>query len=224
MSSGQIGCIVLWGLSFLVSDLLSVSIHQFQADCLQLCEQHYPTVHNRGMRENHLGKALCRRVLSTLQQADFEAALQQYHDDDNLAQPIFKIETTGFIIWVIAHRLVSANLACRDALIQSVNTAYRQTCQDKQHHLLIVSDHWFDRSRASKEVPAWWLGQVPENIDDYLADGIRLQEPTQVLPECLQQTYRLPEGIHQVHHPLKRHGSDKIVHKYILLTAYYRMQ
>jgi len=175
------------------------------------------------MRENHLGKALCRRVLSILKQADFTAELQQYHDDDNLAQPIFRIETTGFIIWIIAHRFVSANLACRDALVQSVNKAYQQICQEKPQHFLIVSDHWFDRSRASKEIPAWWLGQLPDNVNDYLADGIRLQAPAKALPESLQQKYHFSEGVHQVHHPLKRHGSNKIVHKYILLTAYYQM-
>ncbi|RWX53110.1 hypothetical protein [Photobacterium chitinilyticum] len=208
----------------MVSDLLSVSIHQFKADCLQLCEQHYPTVHNRGMRGNHLGKTLCRRILSTLKQADIPAELHQGHHDDALEQPIFRIETPSFTLWIIAHHLVSANLARREALVQSVNTACQQIDEEKQHHLLIVSDHWFDRSKASKEIPAWWLGQLPTNTSDYLADGIRLQECAETLPECLQQKYLLSEGQHQIHHPLKRNGGDKIVHRYILLTAYYQIR
>lgn len=215
---------MLWGLAFLVSDLLSVSIHKFKADCLQLCEQHYPTVHNRGMSGTHLGKALCRRVLSTLKQADIPATLHQCHHDDTLEQPIFRIDTPDFTLWIIAHRLVSANLARRDALVQSVNTTCQQVEQGKQHHLLIVSDHWFDRSKASKEIPAWWLGQLPKNTNDYLSDGIRLQECTNTLPKCLQYKYNLSDGQHQIHHPLKRHGNDKTVHKYVLLTAYYQMQ
>ncbi|MGR5148087.1 hypothetical protein ACQKP8_16265 [Photobacterium alginatilyticum] len=215
---------MLWGVAFLVSDLLSVSIHQFKADCLQLCEQHYPTVHNRGMRGNHLGKTLCRRIMSTLNKADIPAELHQCHQDDTFEQPIFRIETAEFNLWIIAHRLVSANLARREALVQSVNTACQQIDENKQHHLLIVSDHWFDRSKASKEIPAWWLGQLPVNVNDYLADGIRLQECANTLPHSLQHQYLLSGGHHQIHHPLKRNGSDKTVHRYLLLTAYYQLQ
>ncbi len=101
--------------------------------------------------------------------------------DDVLEQPIFRIETPSFTLWIIAHHLVSANLARREALVQSVNTACQQVDEEKQHHLLIVSDHWFDRSKASKEIPAWWLGHLPTNTSDYLADGIRLQECTNTL-------------------------------------------
>lgn len=175
------------------------------------------------MRENHLGKALCRRILSTFNQADIEAELHQCHDDENLSQPIYRIEAPHFTVWVIAHRLMSANLARRNALLRSVAIPCQLFDKSKQHHLLIVSDHWFDRSKASKEIPAWWLGHVPENTDKYLKDGIRLLEPTATLPESLQQTYNLPAGQHQLHHPLKRHGSDAPVHKYILLTAYYSL-
>ncbi|WP_299022027.1 hypothetical protein [uncultured Photobacterium sp.] len=205
----------------MVSDLLSVSIHHFQSDCLQLCEHHYPTVHNRGMREYHMGRALCRRIISTLNQADIPAKLQLCPSEEEHDQTVFAIETPQFIIWLVAHRLDSANLARRDALLQLINTAVKQTASNKQHHLLIVSDHWFDRSKASKEIPAWWLGQLPDNCNEYLADGIRLQACAHTLPQSLKQKYSLTEGLHEVHHPLKRHSNGKVVHRYILLTAYY---
>ena len=176
------------------------------------------------MRENHLGKALCRRILSILKQADISAEIHQCHDDDNLSQPIYRIEAPNFTVWVIAHRLLSANLARRDALLQSVGTPCQHTDQDKPQHLLIVSDHWFDRSKASKEIPAWWLGRLPEHTEKYLSDGIRLLEPAITLPDSLQLKFGLTEGQHQVHHPLRRNGSDATVHKYILLTAYYPLQ
>ena len=134
------------------------------------------------MRENHLGKALCRRILSTLDQAGIDAELHQCHGDGSLSQPIYHIEAAHFAIWVIAHRLLSANLARREALLQSVATPYQHTSQDKQQHLLMISDHWFDRSKASKEIPAWWLGRLPDQPDNYLKDGIRLLEPDTTLP------------------------------------------
>ncbi|WP_064609012.1 hypothetical protein [Photobacterium sp. J15] len=205
----------------MVRDLLSVSINQFQSDCLQLCEHHYPTVHNRGMREYHMGKALCRRIISTMKQADINATLVKSPSEENQEQPVFTIETPHFYILVIAHRLDSANLGRREALLQSISAACKQTDTDKPQHLLVISDHWFDRSKASKEIPAWWLGHLPANSDEYIADGIRLQDCAHSLPKSLEQKCALSGGFHEVHHPLKRHGNGKVVHRYLLLTAYY---
>ncbi|MGF1759533.1 hypothetical protein L4D76_16620 [Photobacterium sagamiensis] len=205
----------------MVSDLLAVSIQQFQDDCLQLCEQHYPTVHNRGMRENHLGKALCRRILATFQQAGLNVELQQSDDDNDLPQPIFSISSDDFTIWIIAHHLLSANLARREALVETIDTVMKKYEPNKSNHLLLVADHWFDRSKASKEIPAWWLGQVPENLDDYRLDGIRLLDTPRTLPKSISERYSFTEGQLQLHHPLKRSGDKRVVHKYIVLTAYY---
>ncbi|UXI03824.1 hypothetical protein [Photobacterium sp. TY1-4] len=204
----------------MINDLLSASIQQFKADCLQLCEQHYPTVHNRGMRGDHLGKALCRRIISTLNQADIPAQVQVVAHQNTADQPVFRLDTPHFTLWVIAHRLVSANLARRESLIAAVETvkaAYQKQPHAHPHYLILVADHWFDRSKASKEIPAWWLGQLPENTGDYLADGIRLLGCEQ----SLAQRLTLPDGERQIHHPLKRHSSSKTVHRYLLLTALY---
>lgn len=209
----------------MISDLLSVSIQQFKADCLQLCEQHYPTVHNRGMRGDHLGKALCRRIVATLSQADIPARLQVVEQEGKADQPIFRLETPQFTLWVVAHRLVSANLARRESLVAAVDSV-KSACQahSHPHYLILVADHWFDRSKASKELPAWWLGQLPENIDDYQADGIRLLDSAQSFPETLAQRLHIMDGTHQIHHPLKRHSDGKTVHRYLLLTAVYPLQ
>ncbi|KMV30428.1 hypothetical protein [Photobacterium swingsii] len=207
----------------MVSDLLTVSIQQFQADCQQLCEQHYPTVHNRGMRENHLGKALCRRIMTTLLQSDIHADLSQIEDTNNLPQPIFKLQTQSFTIWIVAHRLLSANLARRQALLTAVDSVLTQQNPEQENHLLVVADHWFDRSKASKEIPAWWLGQLPVEIDNYVKDGIRLLSSSTSLKNTLQDSYAIDDAHLQIHHPLHRTSDHAILHKYIVLTGHFRI-
>lgn len=251
---------VPWFLSaefHLVSDYLSTSIQRFQSDCLQLCEQHYPTVHNRGMREIHLGKALCRRIIATLKEAGFSAELIQRQNEEQLSQPVFCIQSDEFAVWVIAHRLLSANLARRQALIKAIvqtrdisqaNADSETHSASEQHtealagsstaattanlgtqpdthlpqHLVLVADHWFDRSKASKEIPAWWLGQLPENTEAYLKDGVRLLVPETSLPAQLQQLGLQPDQ-HTIHHPLTRDHGSRTVYKYLLLTAHYTL-
>lgn len=212
--------LTLWfGGHYLFSDILSTSIQRFQADCLQLCEQHYPTVHNRGMRENHLGKALCRRIITTLENTGIHAHLTQKQNSELLPQPIFHIQTDTFAVWVIAHRLLSANLACRQNLVNTIIHTQSSMSIDQPQHLVIIADHWFDRSKASKEIPAWWLGALPTNMADYLQDGIRLLTPTTALAEQLS-SLPLTKSQFQIHHPLKRENGGKIVYKYLLLTAH----
>ncbi|MGF1873261.1 hypothetical protein [Photobacterium indicum] len=208
----------------MVSDLITVSIQQFQEDCLQLCDQHYPTVHNRGMRENHLGKALCRRMMSTFQQADITPLFTQIDDENALPQPIYNIKSNEFTVWVIAHHLLSANIARRDALVHTIKNVSELFDANTKNYLLLVADHWFDRSKASKEIPSWWLGQLPENIEDYYHDGIKLLETPNTLPVAMNECVELTNGLMQIHHPLKSHASNKTVHKYILLTAIYTVK
>ncbi|OAN11430.1 hypothetical protein A3K86_21035 [Photobacterium jeanii] len=207
----------------MVSDLLTVSIQQFQTDCQQLCEQHYPTVHNRGMRENHLGKALCRRIMSTLTKHDIQAELSQIEDQNNLPQPIFKLSTPEFTVWIVAHRLLSANLARRQALLQAVNSVVEQRDQAQTNHLLMVADHWFDRSKASKEIPAWWLGQLPESQEAYLKDGIRLLESNCSLKQALTDSYQVNDAHLAIHHPLHRSSDNATLHKYVVLTGHFHL-
>ena len=204
----------------LISEYLLASVEQFQQDCSQLCAQHYPTVHNRGMRENHLGKALCRRIMVTLQQAGITTGFAQHKNEDQISQPIFTITTANFSIAVVAHRLLSANRACRQGLVNAIALAQSDLDPQLPAYIVIVADHWFDRSKASKEIPAWWLGQLPENINDYAADGIKLLASQDKLADQLNREYQLSGGKFYIHHPLKRESSHKIVHKYLLLSAF----
>ncbi|MCQ1060505.1 hypothetical protein LRP52_37570 [Photobacterium sp. ZSDE20] len=204
----------------LISDYLSTSIEQFQQDCSKLCAQHYPTVHNRGMRENHLGMALCRRIMATLQQAGLDAHFSQHKNDEQVSQPVFVIDTTEFSIAVIAHRLLSANKACRQGLIKTIADVRTTLAPVKPTYIVVVADHWFDRSKASKEIPAWWLGKLPKNIEEYITDGIKLLSSTNSLAEQLHDGHHMSHGEYHLHHPLKRETNNKTVLKYLLLSAF----
>ncbi|WEM44131.1 hypothetical protein PTW35_22850 (plasmid) [Photobacterium sp. DA100] len=204
----------------LISDYLSTSIEQFQQDCSKLCAQHYPTVHNRGMRENHLGKALCRRIMATLEQAEIDAHFSQHKNDEQISQPVFVIDTTDFIIVVVAHRLLSANKACRQGLMNTIASVKSTLVQGKPTYIVVVADHWFDRSKASKEIPAWWLGRLPDNTDEYASEGVKLLGCTDNVAEQLRNEYQISHGEYHIHHPLKRETNNKIVHKYLLLSAF----
>lgn len=206
---------------FLISELVAVSIEQFQADCLQLCTQHYPTVHNRGMRDRHLGRLMCRRILATLEKKGITATLEQVECDDVMMPPVFLIRTSEATLWVIAHRLQSANLARRSTLFQAIGLTLKQLTDSGDHHLLLLSDHWFDRSKASKQLPSWWLGQMPDNIQGYLQDGIKLLPSELSLSGQLQTQFELSQGVTQLHHPLKRLHTNTTLHRYAVMTAYY---
>ncbi|MDO6706680.1 hypothetical protein [Photobacterium sp. 1_MG-2023] len=203
------------------SDFISASIEEFQSDCLQLCSQHYPTVHNRGMRDRHLGRLMCRRILATLEKAGVTANLEQRQTEDVVMPPVFRIQTPDVTLWVIAHRLQSANRARRNALLQAVDLTLKQLNRDENNQLLLLTDHWFDRSKASKQLPSWWLGQMPDNIQGYLQDGIKLLPCELSLCDQLQLQFGLLDGKPSLHHPLKRLNSQQTLHRYAVMTAYF---
>lgn len=172
------------------------------------------------MRENHLGKALCRRIMATLQQAELDAHFSQLKNDDQISQPLFVIETSDFAIAVIAHRLLSANKACRAGLVSTIANVKGTLSLSKPTYIVVVADHWFDRSKASKEIPAWWLGQLPTNTSDYAGDGIKLMESADNIASQLDKEHQVTSGQYHLHHPLKRESNNKTVHKYLLLSAF----
>ncbi|MCM0148833.1 hypothetical protein KCN56_09690 [Photobacterium galatheae] len=205
----------------MINKFISDSIEHFQTDCLQLCTQHYPTVHNRGMRDRHLGRLMCRRILATLENEGIEASLEQLKNDDVMMPPIFRIHTPENTLWVIAHRLQSANMARRSALFQAIALTLKQLNHAENNQLLLLADHWFDRSKASKQLASWWLGQMPANIQGYLQDGIKLIPSELTLGEQLQSQFGLIEGKSSLLHPLKRLQSQQTLHRYAVMTTYF---
>lgn len=173
------------------------------------------------MRDRHLGRLMCRRILATLENEGIEASLEQLKNDDVMMPPIFRIHTPENTLWVIAHRLQSANMARRSALFQAIALTLKQLNHAENNQLLLLADHWFDRSKASKQLASWWLGQMPANIQGYLQDGIKLIPSELTLGEQLQSQFGLIEGKSSLLHPLKRLQSQQTLHRYAVMTTYF---
>lgn len=207
----------------MLDELISLSLRDFQSDCVSFCEHHYPTIHNRGMKESHLGRALSRRLIHSYSNLGIDTEFSQLEEGSPLKHPAFRIESPEHQIYLVAHRLISANTACRNALVKDTQRAleHLDTTCPKEKRLIIIADHWADRSNASKSIPSWWLGHQPIHKEEYAAQGIRLIDAERSVTADLTQACQLTEGKHRIFHPLFRHRDGLPLFKYMLLTATY---
>ncbi|OEE65194.1 hypothetical protein A1OS_14695 [Enterovibrio norvegicus] len=209
--------------AFLLDEIISQSLRDFQSDCLRFCEQHYPTIHNRGMKESHLGKALSRRLIHSYKNIDIPASFVQLEDASSLKQMVFRVDSPDHQIYIVAHNLISANVACRRGLVQDTCWMLdRLDANDnKEKRLIIISDHWIDRSAASKSIPSWWLGHQPIHLPEFIGQGVKLVDSPNSLAVDLQADCRLHDGMHRIFHPFHRHRDGLPLFKYLLLSAVY---
>ncbi|WP_419238786.1 hypothetical protein ACN08P_20360 [Photobacterium leiognathi subsp. mandapamensis] len=205
------------------SDILATSVEQLAHDCMLLCEQHYPTIHSRGMQENHLAKTLCRRIITNAAQTNISLTAKRIEDSHLISQAIYRLQYDNTCIWVIAHHFVSANKARREALLNTIALLQQSFAPDEQHYLMIVADHWFDRSKASKEIPAWWLGELPANHQDYATVGLKLQACDDSLANSVTQRFNYSAGSMALQHPFQRTDDQSPVLRYLFLTAIYKI-
>lgn len=206
----------------MLDDIISLSLRHFQRDCLQLCEYHYPTIHNRGMRETHMGKALARRVASTFHSQDVAAHFEQLEEEKH-QQPVYRVVSSVGDIIVVAHRMISANKACRLGLVRDLQRSleHTDTSENKDYRVVVIADHWMDRSAASKSVASWWLGHQPIHIDEYRSQGIKLIDADHSLANDIENTIGLINGQHRLFHPLNRQKDSIPLYKYLLMAAFY---
>ncbi|WP_434361655.1 hypothetical protein NF212_24695 [Parasalinivibrio latis] len=207
-------------------EIISLSLRQFQEDCRQLSEYHYPTVHNRGMRENHLGKALSRRIVATLASKQIDALFSQLEDNDPNSCPFFKITGEDFVIWLVTHRMLSGNKGCRRAVIEDISMLCEKAREysDRPNQLILtVADHWMDKTSSSRSLPFWWLGHMPIHQADFLSQGIRLNHDDTSLNETLSVYPELINGKFRTYHPLTRKQDSVPLYKYILMTAQFSL-
>ncbi|WP_233217769.1 hypothetical protein [Photobacterium sp. GB-36] len=205
------------------SDILATSLEEFAHDCMLLCEQHYPTIHSRGMQEDHLAKTLCRRIAANCAQQNTPVKITHTDQSQHASQAIYCLQHEQSYIWVIAHHFISANKARRDALLSTIEQVQRNFSTHGEHYLMVIADHWFDRSKASKEIPAWWLGELPDNHLEYAATGIKLQPSESSFAESVKQRFHLTNGSMSLKHPFVRHDNQSPVLRYLFLTAIYKI-
>ncbi|TNF22081.1 MAG: hypothetical protein EP325_01630, partial [Vibrionaceae bacterium] len=85
--------------------------------------------------------------------------------------------------------------------------------------LLLLTDHWISRSQKSRELLHWWTGQLPDEIEDYSAQGITLYESESQLTQALDTFFNISPCYIKFGHPLKRSKNQQLVRKYIQLYA-----
>lgn len=205
------------------SDLLATSVEQFAHDCMLLCAKHYPIIHSRGLQEAHLAKILCRRIQVNCQHAELPVILTPLENKPFISQVVYRLQHKHITVWVIAHHFISANKARRQALLNTIDWLHQHREAGGEHYLMIVSDHWFDRSKASKQLPAWWLGHLPEQAQAYTNAGIKLEPCDNSLAASLYQRFGYTQGQLALHHPFKRVDNQTAVLRYVSLTAIYRI-
>nr|WP_269809100.1 hypothetical protein [Enterovibrio nigricans] len=125
-----------------MDELIAQSLRNFQSDCLSFCEHHYPTIHNRGMKDSHMGKALSRRIVHSFDNLNIDTQFSQLEETSSYKQPIYCIETDSHQVFVLAHRMISASSACRNGLVRDIKQVLGEVSIDKTKdaRLIIVAD------------------------------------------------------------------------------------
>ncbi|MGF1740186.1 hypothetical protein L4C34_03710 [Vibrio profundum] len=203
-------------------DVLIQSINDFQADCMALCEKHYPTIHNQGINGNHLGVAFSRRLFQTLEVfghrsefAPLELALSKEPPHS------FRVTSEAGNVWIITSHMMSAGKVCREKLLRQVSVWQQEYGFSIQPNdlLLLLTDHWISRSKQSRELLHWWTGQLPEEIDEYSAQGISLYKSDSLMSQVLHDHSSLLPYFVKYTHPIKHSKNQQLVRKYIQLYA-----
>ncbi|MGD8116628.1 hypothetical protein [Vibrio sp. Hep-1b-8] len=203
-------------------DVLVQSVNEFQADCMALCEKHYPTIHNKGMNEHHLGLAFARRLSRTLNEFGHDYDYKSLDTVNNIDLPHhYRVSSEIGTVWILTSHLVSAGPSCRKKLFKTIahwQEEYGYAVQPNDL-LLLLTDHWITRSKQSRELLHWWTGQLPDEIDEYRVQGITLYESESLLAQSLEQHFSLSPYFVKFTHPLKRATDKQLVRKYIQLYS-----
>ncbi|QMV16612.1 hypothetical protein [Vibrio spartinae] len=203
-------------------DILIQSVNEFQSDCLKLCEKHYPTIHNQGMTEHHLAKAFARRLARTL--IEFGHSCEYMPIDLHVHHELphhFRVTSEIGTVWILTHHLVSAGKTCREKLVQDITLwkeEYAYAIQPSDL-LLLLADHWISRRTTSRELLYWWMGQLPDELAEYNAQGITLYESDSRLSQHLETCHAVSPCYIKYGHPLRRSKDQQLVRKYIQLYA-----
>ncbi|EPP5333276.1 hypothetical protein ACUSRQ_002474 [Vibrio harveyi] len=203
-------------------DLVIQSVNDFQDDCLKLCEKHYPAVHNQGMSEHHLGLAFARRMEHTFRHFGYSSIIKPIEVLDAPDLPHhYRISSEIGTVWVLSHHMVSAGNSCRENLLSSITewqSEYGYALQPNDL-LFLVSDHWISRSKTSRELLHWWMGELPEPINEYTEQGITLFTSESQLTHSLDTRFGISPCYIKFGHPLRRSNKQQLIRKYLQLYA-----
>lgn len=124
-------------------------------------------------------------------------------------------------VWIITHHMVSAGKTCRKKLLEDIREwqlEYGYAIQPNDL-LILISDHWIGRSKNSRELLHWWMGELPDQINEYSEQGITLYKSESQLAHSLTDGFNISPCFIKFGHPLKRSTNKQLVRKYIQLYA-----
>ena len=174
------------------------------------------------MSEHHLGIAFARRMEHTLSHFGHNSVIKSLEVLDTPEQPHhYRISSEIGTVWVLTHHLVSAGTACRENLLSSITewqSEYGYALQPNDL-LLLVSDHWISRSKTSRELLHWWMGELPDSINEYTEQGITLYTSESQLTHSLDSRFGISPCYIKFGHPLRRSNKEQLVRKYLQLYA-----
>lgn len=174
------------------------------------------------MSEHHLGIAYARRLQSTLKKFGHDTVVKSLDTIENPDQAHhYRISSPEGTIWLLTHHMISAGKTCRENLLSDITewqTEYGFAIQPNDL-LLLISDHWISRSKKSRELLHWWMGELPDEIDEYSEQGITLYESDSLLTQCLDKRFNISPCYIKFGHPLQRSNNKQLVRKYIQFYA-----
>ncbi len=211
----------------MLKDIVTKTITEFQKDCLDLCKNHYPTVHNKGMSEHHLARTFIRRLETNFGKFSIEHIAQPLETEEALEHPAqYRISTPTGTIWLLSQHLLSASTSHRNRLYSEVfnwHEEYSYAIQPNDF-LVILCDHWFSKSASSRELLSWWHGSLPLETEQYSRAGIHLLESKTNFTTALDKYFGISPCYLTHGHPLLTNHAQQKVFKYVQLYAIFEWQ
>ncbi|WP_413111839.1 hypothetical protein [Thaumasiovibrio sp. DFM-14] len=166
-----------------------------------------------------MDKTLVRRLYQQFTAQGLTVSVSQSALNGSASHPVYSITCNNTTIWLVSHQMISANKANRDAMFEQLQRIKPLINGDQHHYILLTADHWFNRSMASKQLPAWWLGELPQNLADYFRQGIKLQQCKSSLAEQLLKQFEWTAVTQHIRHPLPHKESNEAARRYMLFTT-----
>jgi hypothetical protein len=196
------------------------SINAFQSDCLRFNQQDYPTVHNQGMSDHHLASAFLRRLRRTLDEQGYEFWSKPFQLLRNKTVTNYHIVSSSQgTVWLLSHDIGNAGEASKNKLIDNIVAWHEAVSGTKKTNdmLLIITDHWFNRSLHSRQLLPWWLGRFPDDIANYASQGIKLSTCASSLNASIIQQLDVTPNLISCTHPFINEKTKQTSRKYALL-------
>ncbi|MEZ8987595.1 hypothetical protein BCT04_12735 [Vibrio breoganii] len=208
----------------MLKDIVIQALKAVQNDCLSLSKQHYPTVHNRGISNNHLTSLVERRLQVIAKQfgtslTSHSIELDTTDDSENTAYR--RITLPYGSVWLFPYSIKTANRVFKGQLSNTLNLWREEYAYAIQPNdcVVLVCDHWLNRINTSQQLLDWWHNQLPDDFAEYAQQGILLaQSSTPKLDDVMQSLNLQP--CYKAHaHPLKKEEDGSSVKRYVQLYA-----